>query len=317
MQNWKRLFVIVLIVPLFVLLVSCDNVEETKNPKETKTPTINPTESETEDGPLGDLHIMTYNMRFENINKPDPVYPWRTRVYGAVESFEKYNAHVVGTQELERWQHNMLLKELGSKWDAFGESRDGKNGENSAIYYRSDLIEVLDSNTIWLSETPDKPNSKSWGAAHPRVLTYGKFRVIESGFEFLVFNTHLDHKSAEARRKGLEMIVDLFVDYEGIPTFVTGDFNMNITDEDFDALTGNENFIESFSKFAEKFDPNGATFHGFDGRVVGRPIDFVFYTPSDFELVSTDIIYDKFEDRFYLSDHYPVLSIFNILEKGE
>lgn|SRR5690554_4741796 len=262
------------------------------------------------------INIMSYNMRFERINKPDPVYPWSTRIHGIVKSFNDYNAHIVGTQELETWQYDQLMEMLDERWDGFGESRFLSSDEKVAIIYRKDIFDVSDQKTLWLSETPEKVGSKSWGTAHPRIVTFAKFKNKVSGFEFLVFNTHLDHVSAEAREKGLELIDDLASQYDDLPIFITGDFNMTIDDKSFEPFTNsNSRYLDSFSKFPEKFAENSKTTHGFNGGTKGKAIDFIFYTKKDFDLLETIIVHDKYENRFYLSDHYPVFSSFKIIEE--
>jgi hypothetical protein len=55
------------------------------------------------------------------------------------------------------------------------ETMENQKGEHSAIFYNSDKFKLLEENTFWLSETPEKP-SKGWDAAYNRVCTYGLFQ---------------------------------------------------------------------------------------------------------------------------------------------
>ena len=45
--------------------------------------------------------------------------------------------------------------------------------------------------------------SKDWGAAHYRICSYVILKDNTTGKEFVVFNTHLDHESEEARINGI------------------------------------------------------------------------------------------------------------------
>lgn len=256
--------------------------------------------------------VMSYNMKFESsTGGGDPIHTWENRKPGIVKSLADYSVQIVGTQELQRWQYRELLEALGNKWAGVGEARNLPTDENNAILYRADLLEYVEGETIWLSSTPEVRGSKSWDTAHPRILTYGKFKEKSSNFEFYFFNTHLDHKSAQAREKGLELIVSYMMKYQEYPMFLTGDFNMFMEAQEFKALQEQkELFQNSFEPFFEKFEVNGKTSHGFNGGTEGKAIDFIIYSKTNWELVNTDIIYDRFEERYYLSDHYPVFSQF-------
>ena len=88
-------------------------------------------------------------------------------------------------------------------YDFIGVGRDdgAQNGEFAAIFYRTDKFELLAHGDFWLSEITDRPN-KGWDAALPRVCSWGKFRDKKSGYTFLFYNLHLDHKGKLARIEG-------------------------------------------------------------------------------------------------------------------
>lgn len=300
-KKYKRLLLLVLGLFLITFLVGCNDGgqidEEDKG-------------SEKEVNYL--LNVMSYNMKFEKqTGGGDPIYTWANRKPGIVKSLNDYDVTIVGTQELEGWQYDELMSDLGEKWSGVGEPRFLANDERSSILYRNDLVEYIEGETIWLSETPNVKGSKSWDTALPRILTYGKFKHLSSGVEFYFFNTHLDHKSALARKNGITLIVEYMDKYSEYPIILTGDFNMYIDNTDFDSLTSKSDiYIDTFSPFEPKFDVHGKTSHGFNGGTEGKPIDFIFYSKNDFDLLDTIIVHDKYEERFYLSDHYPVYSKF-------
>lgn len=285
----KRLMTVGILVLFAYLLVACDTEEDLSFR----------------------LRTMSYNMRFEVQSNPqDLVYAWEYRKPGIVASIQSYDANIIGTQELRTWQYDELMHALGSNWAGIGETRDLPGDERSAIIYRSDIFEYLHGETLWLSETPTIRGSKSWDSAHPRVVTYGKFLHKTSDIEFYFFNTHLDHRSNEAKAKGLEMIVDLMLEVVGdYPVVLTGDFNMRPNEEGMHSINEQVDvFQTTFDAFPERFNPDGLTAHGYNGGTVGQPIDYVFYSLDTLICIDALIIRDRWEGRIFYSDHYPVYS---------
>lgn len=260
------------------------------------------------------LNIMTFNMKFENLNSENKelFHTFENRKKGIKNSFYKYNIDVIGSQELQKWQLEELMKILGEKWSYFGVSRDGKSGETNAIIFDTRKVKFLDGNTIWLSETPNIIGSKSWESNKPRIVTYVKFKHIKTQKEFYVFNTHLDNKSKLAREKGLNIIINEMNKFQNYPIILTGDFNASINSPELNYLTLNEVFKDSFEPF-EEFKVNGKTTHGFNGGIVGKPIDFIFFNKYKFKLLETKIIRDMYKNKYFLSDHYPVYSKFDFI----
>ncbi len=84
---------------------------------------------------------------------------------------------------------------------------DRMSGEASLVCYRKDRFEVLRSGTFWLSETPDVPGVKGWGAACPRVCSWALLKDRRSGASLTFANTHTDHKSEFARKEGMLLVI--------------------------------------------------------------------------------------------------------------
>ena len=76
-------------------------------------------------------------------------------------------------------------------------------GEYSAIFYRTDKFDLIESGTKWLSPTPDEPCSYyvykdpdtgvTYRANFPRIMTYAVLERKTDGARFIYVNTHLDH----------------------------------------------------------------------------------------------------------------------------
>lgn len=297
-RKCKRLLSVDLILLGSVLFAGCGNISQ----------------SESRNAGEFVLNAMSFNMKFENqTGGGDPIHTWANRKEGIVECLEKYHADIVGTQELQGWQYDELMELLGAKWSGVGLPRFTSNDERSSILYRNDTVEYLEGETIWLSETPSVPGSKSWGSSLPRILTYGKFLHKDSNQEFYYFNTHLDHKSELARQKQLEVIMSYLEKYNDYPELLTGDFNMYIDADSFQPMTDqSDSYGNTFEPFLDEFGENMKTTHGFNGGTVGKPIDFIFYSKAALEVESTQIIHDLYEERYYLSDHYPVYSVMKL-----
>ena len=99
---------------------------------------------------------------------------------------------LLGMQEVLAHQLNDLKERL-PEYRAIGAGReDGKEkGEYSAIMYRADRFEAIDSGWFWLSETPEVAGSKGWDGACERMATWAILKEKKTGREFFFINTHL------------------------------------------------------------------------------------------------------------------------------
>lgn len=133
---------------------------------------------------------------------------------------------IFGTQEALRDQLNDVA-EL-NEFAFLGAGRDdGKEaGEHSAIFYRKDRFNVLQSGNFWLSETPDKPG-KGWDATCcNRICSWAKFRDVKTKKAFYFFSVHFDHQGVEARRQsGKLMVAKIKEIAKDKPVILVGDFN--------------------------------------------------------------------------------------------
>lgn len=142
-----------------------------------------------------------------------------------------------------------ILDGLGSPWAHLGVARDDgdTDGEYSPILYRTDVFNIVYSETKWLSETPDEP-SKSWDSGSNRIVTIGVFEHTSTGRRFMHANTHLDNASPEARANQIGVAVDMMQAVDatygpGLPVSLTGDFNSADTDGAYLALVA-ENYVQ-------------------------------------------------------------------------
>jgi endonuclease/exonuclease/phosphatase family metal-dependent hydrolase len=85
---------------------------------------------------------------------------------------------------------------------------------------------MLKKGVFWLSETPDVPRSKGWGAANIRPCLYLILADKVTGRKFCFVNTHTDHRSALARVEGIKLVLKRMDTFrEGLPVVFVGDHN--------------------------------------------------------------------------------------------
>ena len=132
-----------------------------------------------------------------------------------------------GVQEATLTQMKDLEVGLpGYNYVVVGRDDGSTKGEFSAIFYKRGELKVLQEDTFWLSETPEKV-SVGWDAALPRICTYAQFELTSSKRTFWHFNTHFDHIGETARAESAKFIVSKIADLVsfGDVVVLSGDFN--------------------------------------------------------------------------------------------
>jgi endonuclease/exonuclease/phosphatase family metal-dependent hydrolase len=115
-----------------------------------------------------DLKVMSFNIRLQVESDKDNA--WTQRKQDAIDLLSYYHPDYFGVQEALPEQMKDIKNGL-KNYEYVGVGRDdGKEkGEFSAIFYDTNRLQVLNSGTFWLSETPEKP-SKGWDAAYNRCV---------------------------------------------------------------------------------------------------------------------------------------------------
>ena len=131
---------------------------------------------------------------------------------------------IIGFQEVTPVHYKYLTETLRG-YDNVIEYRDNSPlHEACPVFYNTSRFELKDKGSFWLSETPEKM-SKDWGAACYRVCSYVILAEKDTKKELVVFNTHLDHVSDEARINGINVVLDKIQQFGGLPSVIMGDFN--------------------------------------------------------------------------------------------
>ena len=154
--------------------------------------------------PAEPLNVMAFNIRYASATGANA---WAKRRDGVVKVIADQKADLIGTQEGLYHQLTFMDKELPDhKWIGVGRE-GGQRGEFMAIFYRSARFEPLETNHFWLSDTPEKIGSASWGNTVKRMVTWVRFLDRRTKKEFYFWNTHFDHRSQNSREKSAELIL--------------------------------------------------------------------------------------------------------------
>lgn len=258
------------------------------------------------------LRVMSFNIRYDN--PADGEDAWPKRRARAASMIRFHGADAVGLQEALSGQIADLEAALPD-YDWFGVGRsEERDGEHCAVFYRHERLELLDHDTFWLSETPGVAGSRSWDAALPRIVTWGRLRDRVSGDVFFLFNTHFDHRGEEARRKSAALLLQKIAEIAGpeTPVLLTGDFNATPESEPYRILVagddgaGGARLVDALHHSRAPHHGPTSSWNGFEAIVPERRIDFVFVRP-EVEVRQHGILSDTFDGRFP-SDHLPVLA---------
>jgi endonuclease/exonuclease/phosphatase family metal-dependent hydrolase len=185
------------------------------------------------------LRVGSYNIRLQPGDKKTP-NAWNERKADFLNLLRKMDLDAFGLQEVCPGQAEYITNNL-PQYVLVGEHRnaDRVSGEASPVLYRKDRFEALKCGTFWLSETPDVPGHKGWGAACPRVCSWMWLKDRRTGKTFCFANTHTDHVSALARKEGMLLIIRRMHEFAppGTPVVFTGDHNCRETEEPAQAVS--------------------------------------------------------------------------------
>ena len=165
--------------------------------------------------------------------------------------------------------------------------------------------------------------------------------IIKTGFEvlkdnatekeFVVFNTHLDHVSDEARINGIKVVLDKIAEFGSLPAVIMGDFNARYTRDDYETNFWNvldadlrANLQDAWTELiwggwypdygtpswvvSDKYDPNNTVGDIEYGEQEGEVVDKILYIndpQSDVRIWAKSYKRDMNYDD--LSDHNPVV----------
>lgn len=152
--------------------------------------------------------------------------------------------------------------------------------------------------------------SKDWGAACYRICSYVILKEKQTGLEFVVFNTHLDHVSDTARINGIGVVLDKIAQFGSLPAMIMGDFNAKEDSETYRSAT--ENFLDV--KHQTDNTDSGCTYQDWGTQLDRECIDYIMISKAGFKVNSYHIVRNTY-DGVYPSDHFPICASLTLEEK--
>ncbi len=219
------------------------------------------------------------------------------RVDRVLTMIRTYSPDTFGVQEANPSWMDHLQTAFGDEYICVGLPRS-EGSETSAVFFKKDLFTLIESDTKWLSDTPDV-ESKYPDSAYPRIFTYTLLQKRSSGEQFLVVNTHFDHKGKEARVLQAKALVQFLAGWD-CPILLSGDFNCNSKSEPYAVITG-AGYADS-CQIAENQINNPPTFTSFGTK--SSYLDYIFV--RDLTVKSYRVCDEKINGD-WASDHHPVL----------
>ena len=275
--------------------------------------------------------VASYNLRQANHVDSVAGNGWGQRVPHVADVVKLHGFEIFGTQEGFRYMLEDLKSYLpGYKYIGVGRGNGADEGEHAAIFYDTDKFDMLDHGDFWLSETPDSA-SFGWDAVCRRICTWGKFRHKDSGFTFVYFNLHMDHKGIVARAESAKLILQKIKEFpEPLPVMLSGDFNVDQTNESY-RLLNESGVMKDAYETADYRYIKSSTFNSYDtGKMRlssdGEPmrIDHIFLSP-EFDVKKYGVLNDTYrilnDEGKYIartpSDHYPVMIVVEMNEDNK
>ena len=270
-----------------------------------KATTVNFGEIEIDDIPAkaeNTTRVMSFNVRSRD-DKEGSIKN-RSKIVDAI--IKQYAPDSVGVQEATGKWMDIFAETLCDKYAYVNQARDtkGYKTEHNPVFYLKDKFNLIDSGTIWLSETPKVPFSKSYDTNCARIATWATLENKATGEKYTHLNTHLDHILESTRVAQVEVLLNKIAELQKFGKVIcTGDFNTEPTSEVYSKMTA----VMNDSKTIAKNSDEGITFHGY-GKCdeFAGPIDYIFAT-GDINVKTFKIIRNTAKGM-YPSDHYPIVA---------
>ncbi|KAL8972559.1 MAG: hypothetical protein Q9183_000485 [Haloplaca sp. 2 TL-2023] len=272
------------------------------------------------------VRLLTHNIRYAT----NALFPgereWSVRAPRIISELRLTTAYcdesLICLQEVLHRQLLDVLEGLNSdakgEWNYIGAGRDdGKHaGEYCPIFYRPSAWALQSWETVWLSETPDKP-SKGWDAASIRILTLARFQHRASKRNVVAMNTHLDDQGVKSRFEAVKIILSK-IDEEShqgsLPLVLAGDFNSQQDEDAYQTLTHGQSPMSDVQGLAAGQDSyvygHHDTYTGFTKDDESMRIDFLFLNQKSYPWLvrGYGVLENRFDDEIYNSDHCAVLA---------
>lgn len=293
------------IFALLAILVSCQSI------RNSGTKPLPPKTSAT-------LRMATLNVHYIILSKESgawSVEDWERRKGPLDLAFKKINSDVMAFQEMESFQRshesdiNLTLDWLLERNPDYAAAAVGDPSafpSTQPIFYRQDMLELLDQGWFFFSDTPDVIYSRTFNGSFPAFASTAKFRHRATGKDFHVVNVHFEFKSFSNRRLSAELVTSRIAPLikSGEQVFVMGDLNARKGDEAYEILKA------AGIDFA---NIPGSTYHFNGGINLFGAIDHIGVSGGAEVLGEPIVLRQKFDGE-WPTDHYPVIVDFALTQ---
>jgi endonuclease/exonuclease/phosphatase family metal-dependent hydrolase len=250
------------------------------------------------------LCLVSSNIRFDN--PADGANAWPHRRTILAETILKHFPQVIATQE-GRFNQLKDFEELLKDYEIVDQHRSWiKERMYPTFFVRKDAFELLQSEDLWLSETPMVAGSISFDSAFPRLMTWMKIQPKNSESNLLFVNTHLDHVKAQTRHHQIKVLTDEVrrLKNKTNKLIIMGDFN------DSPGSDVRRILMEAFPELCDSWKAfnqvEETSHHAFSGECQnGSRIDWIL-VDQDLKLESCFLDKSTVNGK-YPSDHFPVV----------
>jgi endonuclease/exonuclease/phosphatase family metal-dependent hydrolase len=250
------------------------------------------------------LCLISSNIRFDTPH--DGANAWPHRRQNLSQLLLAHRPDIIATQE-GRFDQLKDLESLLVDYEIVDQHRSWiKERMYPSFYVKKDSFEMLKSEDLWLSETPEVAGSRSFDSAFPRLMTWMKVQPKNSEVNFLVVNTHLDHIKEATRLGQVKVLASEIkrISDGNSRLVIMGDFNdapesqvRQILNQEFPHL---QDAWKLFNKTEE------SSHHAFNGECQnGSRIDWILVDQQ--ATVESCIMEKKMTKGAYPSDHFPIV----------
>lgn len=251
-----------------------------------------------------EIRVATFNLRMDT--PKDSLNSWPNRKEFVKQLIQFHDFDIVGTQEGYIHQIQNILEIPGYNYVGVGRD-DGKNkGEHSAIIYKTERFQLLNSGNFWLRENPNVPGLGWDATCCNRIATWAKFLDKNTKKQFYFFNVHFDHQGVIARKESSKLMIKKITEIaKNSPVVLTGDFNSTPDSEAIKTLKAV--YKDSYDISAlPPYGPVGtANAFKFTAPLENR-IDYIFIKGNS-KVLRYGVLTD-FKNQRYPSDHMPVMA---------
>jgi endonuclease/exonuclease/phosphatase family metal-dependent hydrolase len=167
--------------------------------------------------------------------------PWSQRVPELREFIARYNPDLIGFQEMGWNDDVMAIVPTPEAYALVTFIRGNFEYGDSALLYKKDRYDQLESGQFFLGPNPDLP--MAFGFNRLSMLRYVNWAVLRekaTGFTFLFANSHFDNAGHNKQPASGLFRQRITSRAGGMPVLVTGDFNTPGDNERHWAITGSD-----------------------------------------------------------------------------